>query len=105
MCGKLLCVNKSYKSYKLIAVHLASIALSFLYSFDTCAHTYCSKLYLKCAFQYKKAPSRRLVALCVTLILPRVAEVIDKQFQMDQWQMVILMAWQYLVNNSKYSVC
>ena len=49
----------------------------------------------------QKSSSRRLLALCVTLILPRVAMVIDKQFQIDQWQMVILMAWQFLVNNSK----
>ena len=52
----------------------------------------------------KKASNRRLDALCVTLILPSVAMVIDKQFQKDQWQMVILMAWQFLVNNSK-DVC
>ena len=55
-------------------------------------------------FDTKKASSRRLVAMCVTLILPSVAMVIDKQFQMDQWQMVILMAWQFQRYQSVRSV-
>ena len=38
MCGKVLYVNLSDKSYKLIAMHLVSIALYLVYSFDSYAH-------------------------------------------------------------------